>query len=226
MGGTGTISLNGKTKIAPHKTFTVGTAGLGGNIEMYGNVLIGGSATHESVSTTLYGDFSQHDDFDGSIVNTFSTATGAISLNGDIAVATGKDLLMSDTGDGSFRSGTGSVILNGDVQISGDKAFTSGTGAVQLNGAVALGDAVPLSLGSPGTGGVAQLFGNVIIGSSPHSGSRKLDVYGDVTFHNDGDGTTKSFTSATGPITFNGDVTVSANKFLHMANTGTGTFQT
>lgn len=224
--GSGTVSLNGATTVAASTTFTVGSSAAGGASQFYGPVTIGGSASGASVSTTLYGSFSQNDDASGS-TKTFSTATGAVSLNGDIAVASGKNLAMVSTGAGAFTSGTGVVTLNGNTIISSSKTFATGTGSVSLNGATTVADGIPFSVGSLGAGGISQFFGSVQIGGSSGTGySRNLNVYGSVSLNNDADGTLSTFSTATGGVSLNGDVAVATNKHLLMSNTGTGTFQT
>ena len=49
-------------------------------------------------------------------VGTFASGTGAVTLTGDVATASGKDLHR--TGAGTFASGTGAVTLNGEVAIA------------------------------------------------------------------------------------------------------------
>ena len=66
--------------------------------------------------------------------STFTSGSGAIALNGDVTIASGKDILMQ--GASTFTSGSGDVTLAGDVTIDSDKTFTTGTGAVALNGDV------------------------------------------------------------------------------------------
>jgi hypothetical protein len=79
-----------------------------------------------------------------------------VSLNGDVAVASGKN--FSQAGAGTFGTGTGAVSLNGDVTIASGKNFTqsgtgtfsTGTGAVSINGSVTLGagDSVTATAGA------------------------------------------------------------------------------
>jgi len=224
--GTGAVTLNGNTAIADSMTFTVGSAGAGGASTLYGNLVVGSTASGGGATTTVNGNFAQGD-VTGASVSTFSTGTGAISLNGDVEVATGKNLHMVATSSGTFQSGTGTVTFNGNTQLSGSTTFTTGTGQINLNGATQVADSTPFSVGSISAGGTTQLFGAVIVGSGSANGaSTSLDVYGDVTFHDDQDGTAKTFASATGAVTFNGDIGVAAAKNLIMANTGTGQFQT
>jgi len=177
------------------------------------------------VSTTIYGDFSQNDD-GGGTAKSFSTATGDNLLNGHTTVANNKDLHMTSTGSGTFQSGTGTVALHGNVNIAGAKTFTSGTGQVSLAGAVQIADNTPLSVGSPGQGGITQMFGTVEIGGNTLGTSTGLDVYGNVRFLDDISGAPRTFSTGTGAVALNGDVTVATDKNLHMTDTGTGTFKT
>jgi len=160
-------------------------------------------------------------------VSTLSTGGGAISLNGDVTVASDKNLYMVQTGTGAFRTGTGQVTLNGNTEVTGSNTFTTGTGAVTLQGSTAVSDNVPFTVGSVGAGGGAQFFGTVVIGGSSGSGmATSRTVHGDVTFNNDDDGTLKTFTTAGGAVAINGDVDIAANKYLKMADSGSGAFRT
>mmetsp|Transcript_96826 Transcript_96826/g.172285 ORF Transcript_96826/g.172285 Transcript_96826/m.172285 type:complete len:722 (-) Transcript_96826:130-2295(-) len=224
--GTGAIALNGDTAVAASKTLTVGTAGSGGATTLYGNTVIGATAAGGAATLTVNGNMAQGD-VTGDAVSTLSTGGGAVSLNGDVTVAQHKNLYMVQTGTGAFRTGTGAISLNGNTEVTGSNTFTSGTGAVTLQGSVALADNVPFTVGSVGNGGGAQFFGTVIIGGSSGTGmSTSLTVHGDVAFNNDNDGTPKTFSTGTGAIALNGDVSIAANKDLLMANSGNGQFRT
>mmetsp|Transcript_105696 Transcript_105696/g.252116 ORF Transcript_105696/g.252116 Transcript_105696/m.252116 type:complete len:704 (+) Transcript_105696:55-2166(+) len=221
--GLGAVTLKGAVTVDPSIAFTVGSAGSGGATTLYGNVVIGDSSG--AASCTVNGNIVQADV--GATQTTITSGTGAVTLNGDVTVATGKNLHMTATGAGTFQTGTGAVSLNGNVQVGGSSTFNTGTGAVNLNGPTVVADNQPFSVGSYGNGGVVQLFGATTVGSNAANGaSSSLTVYGDVSFNNDQDGTAKTFSTATGQITFNGDVAIAANMDLIMANTGTGQFQT
>ena len=63
---------------------------------------------------------------------TFSTGTGAISLNGDVAIAAGKNITFGATGNfdqsassGTFKTGTGAVSLNGSTTASSGLTLTN-----------------------------------------------------------------------------------------------------
>jgi len=169
----------------------------------------------------LYGDFTQADSGTDTI-QTFATATGQVTFNGDVAIASGKD--FAQAGAGTFSTGTGAVSLNGNVDIAGSKTFGTGTGSVSLNGATTVADGKTLTVGSAGNGGGTQLFGAVTIGGSASGKSTSLKVYGHVAFEDDGGGTTKTFSTATGAVTVNGNLGLAAN--ANFAQTGTGTFST
>jgi hypothetical protein len=223
--GTGTVSLNGATTVAASKTLTVGTSGSGGVTTLYGNLVVGSSTNSHSVATTIHGSFQQNDDGDGT-AKAFTTASGTNTLGGHTTVANNKNLHMTAAGSGTFQTGTGVVTLNGNTVISGSKTFTSGTGQVSLAGAVQLADNTPLTVGTAGNGGNTQMFGKVYVGGAQSGTSTLLDVYGNVRFLNDISGTAKTFTTGTGAISLNGDVTVATNRNLKMQDTGTGSFET
>ncbi|CAK9015961.1 unnamed protein product [Durusdinium trenchii] len=221
--GLGNVELKGATTVADSTAFTVGSAGAGGTTTLYGAVVVGDSTGAAAV--TVNGNIAQADV--GATQTTFTTGTGAVSLNGDVAVASGKNLHMASGGAGTFQTGTGTATIYGNLQISGSKTFTTGTGAVSLQGTTNVADGVAFSVGSNNNGGLAQFFGQVIIGSGTANGaSTQLDLYGDFVGHDDLDGTAKTFATATGTSTFNGDVAIAFNKDLTMSNTGTGTFTT
>lgn len=219
--GTGAVSLNGATTIASSKAFTVGTSGSGGTTTLYGNVVIG--AVANGVTLTVNGNFAQADSTSSS---TFSTGTGAISLNGDVSIAQNKNLAMSSTGTGTFTTGTGTVTLSGNVLISGSNTFTTGTGAVSILGSTTIADSKPFTVGSSGAGGQVNLYGAVLIGANDNSASTSLTVYGNVAFNDDASGTAKTFSTGSGTISLNGDVAVAFNKNLAMSSAGSGTFTT
>jgi len=213
--GTGAVSLNGDTAVANSKTFTVGSAGNGGATTLYGATTVGASGNE--VATNIYGNFAQA----GATV-TFSTGQGAVSLNGDVGVATGKNLHMADTGTGTFRTGTGNVRLNGNTEVTNANTFTTGTGAVSIQGDTTVSDSKTVTVGaSAGAGGAITLNGATTVAVS--SGTA-LTVAGD--FSQTG---ATTFSTGTGQISLNGDVGIAAGKDLAMANgagtvtTGTGT---
>jgi len=221
---TGAITLNGATTVADSTAFTVGSSTAGGAATFYGNVNIGGSASGAAVATTIYGAVTQNDDADGTVA-TFATGTGALSLNGDVTIASGKDLTMVTPGTGTFTTGTGQITLNGNVMQSSSNTFATGTGAISLNGAVTVADSTTFTVGSSTAGGAATFYGAVNIGGSASGASVATTIYGSVTQNDDADGTASTITSATGAITANGDLTIAANKNFAMT-AGSGTFTT
>jgi len=220
--GTGAVTIKGATTVDPSTAFTVGSSGSGGTSTFYGDVNIGSSTGGHSVTTTIYGTFTQNDDGDGT-TKQFTTAGGGHYLNGNINVAAGKHLRML-SGSGQFETGTGSVTLNGDTTITSTKTFTTGAGAVTLAGDTTVSNSKTFSVGAnAGSGGQTTIHGEVQIGSSTATGN--VVLYGAFA-QNDVGGAGQSFSTATGSVLLNGHVTVGADKNLHMTSPGTGTFQT
>ena len=65
-------------------------------------------------------------------VGAFTSGTGAISLNGDVAIAAGKNITFGATGNfdqsarsGTFKTGTGAVSLNGRTTASSGLTLTN-----------------------------------------------------------------------------------------------------
>eukprot|EP00435_Cladocopium_sp_Y103_P023849 s1470_g5.t2 len=219
--GTGAVALNGATTVADSTTFSVGnTAGSGGAATFYGTVVIGGTGNGESTSLTVNGNFAQADDGDGT-VKTFATATGTVSINGDISQASGKSITQS--GAGAITSGSGAVQLNGAVTITGTNTFTSGTGTVTLKGNTVVDSTNTFTVGTAGSAGATVLYGTLTVGDS--TGAAATTLYGALT-QSDVGGTPSTITSGTGGIGLNGDVDVADGKYLHMLATSSGTFQT
>lgn len=217
--GTGAITLNGNTAIAATKTFTVGTSGAGGAITLYGDTTLG-AASPATVTLTVNGNIAQAG------TGTFSTATGQITLNGDVAVASGMDIAMDATGAGTFTTGTGAITLNGNVAIPGTATLTTGTGDVTFNANTYVLNGKALTVGSPATAGATSTFyAPLVVGGTVSGKTQTLTVYGGVSFNDGADGS-QTFSTATGAITINGDTTVSTGVNLQMVSTSTGIFQT
>lgn len=108
---------------------------------------------------------------------TFTTGTGAIALNGDITVASGKDITMS--GAGTLTSGTGAVTLAGPTTIANLAAITAGSGSAAYN-LVASTGAFTTSTGTN------TLSGNVVISGSKTftSGTGAVALNGPTTIAN------------------------------------------
>lgn len=64
----------------------------------------------------------------GSGTGTVKTGTGDIALNGDVTVASGKDILMVEAGAGTFYTGTGDIHLNGDITVAKGMDIACGAG--------------------------------------------------------------------------------------------------
>jgi hypothetical protein len=163
--GTGTVLIKGSpvnfdatpgsSTIVNFGTSTEGIAsgqafgsGTGALTTFWGKVEMGGSNQYESTYLKLYGHFDQVDEDVGGTPqsSTFTTGTGAITMNGNIGVDTGKNLIMAGASD--FTTGTGTVTINGDagvtvagpttfnddVTIDSLKTFTFGGNAVDCGG--------------------------------------------------------------------------------------------
>lgn len=220
--GSGAVTLAGNVAVSGTKTLTVGTAGTAGATTLYGALNVGDTASGGAAVTTLNGNVVQQD-VTGASVSTFATATGDVSLNGDVTVGSNKNLHMTANAGGTFQSGTGDATFNGNVAISGTNTFSTGSGAVSLNGATAVATSMPFTVG---TGGETQLLGPTKVGGTADGSATTLTVYGDVVFSNDQSGTAQSFTTTNGQITLNGDVAIAADKNLVMSATGSGAFTT
>jgi len=72
---------------------------------------------------------------------TWSTGTGAISLNGPVTLSGGSTLTMN----------TGSFALSGSINQSGSTTWSTGTGGVSLNGSVTLAASMPFNMLGGGT---------------------------------------------------------------------------
>lgn len=90
----GAVSLNGDVKVANAKAFQVGSAGNAGATSIYGSLAVGAGSSPASLN--LYGNLAQHDS-DSGLLSTFSTGSGAISLNGDTTVATGSSFSLGSS---------------------------------------------------------------------------------------------------------------------------------
>jgi len=234
--GQAAVTLRGDTTISDTKTFKVGaTAGQGGDATFNGEVTIGASSSGNGKKTLiLNGGFTQNDDADGT-TSTFETGTGAISLNGDVSIATNKNLAMA-SGTGTFSTGSGAVNLGGDTTVVGTKQFTTGTGVVTIKGApvnfeMGANTAVNFGVASTGngaSGGLVSFFGNVHIGGSDQFESTQLTLRGDFTQLDDADASDKNnFVTATGGVSLQADIAVASGKNLLLQGasdftTGTG----
>ena len=165
----GNLTVNGTTTTLDVETLSVEdaniTIGTGANATVGSGITVGDDSKHlisyagadtaclknvtaTSITTNTNGSLTVH----GS--GSFSSGTGAVTLGGDVTIASGKDINMS--GASTFKSGTGDVTLNGDVTIdsgkdinmSGTSTFTSGTGDVTLKGNVTIDSGKSLTMGT------------------------------------------------------------------------------
>lgn len=209
--GSGAVQLQGNTLVTGTKTLTVGAAGAsGGNTQLYGNLIVSESGVLKTV--TNHGHYQQS----GS-AGTFSTGTGAVGLNGDTTIASGKYFHMS--GAGTFTTSTGTNTLGGNVVVDGTKSFTSGSGAVSLLGSTTIADDKDFTVGASGSTGATVIYTPVTIGHA--SNLATLTLKGN--FAQSGSVT---FVTGTGQHTLNGDVLVDGNNYLKMSSTSTGAFET
>lgn len=112
--GSGAVSLNGATAVASSQSFTVGT---NSETQLLGVTKVGGTINGAATSLTVYGDVVFTNDQSGT-AKSFTTSNGQITLNGDVAIAADKNLIMSNTGTGAFTTGTGAITLNGATTIA------------------------------------------------------------------------------------------------------------
>lgn len=222
--GTGAVSLNGATTVADSTAFTVGSAGSGGTSTLYGNVVVGSTTTGQGASITLNGDFAQND-VTGAAA-TFSTGTSTISINGHTTVAANKNLHMDSGGSGTFQTGTGTATANGNLVISGANTFTTGSGAVTLAGDTAVSGTKTLTIGSAGSAGATTLYGALTVGDTTTGGAAVTTLNGNVLQQDVTGAAASTIGTGTGAVSLNGDVTVAANKNLHMTDNAAGTFKT
>lgn len=149
---------------------------------------------------------------------TFTTGSGAVSLNGDTTLAANKNLTVSGTG--AFTSGSGAVSLNGDTTLAANKnltmsgtgTFATGTGAVSLNGDTTL--AANKNLTVSGTGTFTTGTGAVgLNGATTVVSGKSLTLSG-----------TATLTTGSGDISFGGAVVVGNSGSLTLSNFTSGHF--
>ena len=217
--GSGAVSLNGATTIATGGlTITSGTLAVGANaITSTGTMSVGAITTN--------GNFSQTG------VTTFSTGSGAVSLNGATTIATGGLTITSGTlavGANAITStGTmsvGAITTNGNFSQTGVTTFSTGSGAITLNGATTISNTNTLSVGGATTiTGLLTANGGITMGGGTLAvGANNMTISGNITQSSTGSITTGSNgLTANGVITANGGITT-ANA-LTIASTGTNT---
>ena len=114
--GASTVSI---ANAAGGNTVNIGTNNAAADDINIGSALDAVSITGDDWSITDAGVFATAGNITQTGATTFSTGTGTISLNGDVTVATGKDILMQGTG--TFTVGSGAVDLGtGDLSLGGD----------------------------------------------------------------------------------------------------------
>ena len=105
-----------------------GDANVGGALDVTGNLTYtAGTGTFDQSASS----------------GTFDTGTGAVRLNGDVTIASGKSFTVLGTGTVSLGGSltvtgtlttTGNIVNNGAYQQNGSGTFSTGTGVVTLNG--------------------------------------------------------------------------------------------
>ena len=203
-GGTQTLTLLGTGKTT-----------LGGALEVAGTTLLKSKLTvNTDIDSEFKGNISQTGAY------TFSTGTGAVSINGAMTVATGKLSTfnggIAQSGTNTFSTGTGAVSLNGNVTIAGTKTFSTGTGAVSLNGNVTIAGTKTFSTGT----GAVSINGPMTVAST------QLSTFnGGITQSG-----TNTFSTGTGAVSINGAMTVATGKLSTfnggITQSGTNTFST
>lgn len=236
--GQGQVNLNGNVQIADGKTLTVGSANTGAvsasDTVIWGSLTVGGGGNAQATSLTVHGSLTQNDDADGT-AKTFTSASGANTLRGDVSIAVNKFLHMDNTGTGTFTTGTGAISLNGHTLIASGKTFDTGAGAaVKLDGPTQVTDPYTFEVGDPlqktptGPTSVTKLHGALTVGSVHKTMAAGMTLYGDFIQYDDQDTAIahKTFTTASGNIALGGNVALAHGADLLMDSTGAGVFTT
>ena len=94
---------------------------------------------------------------------TFDTGSGAVSLNGDTTIASGKNFTQSGTG--TFSTGTGTVSLNGNTDVANNKSLATKAGTTYTTAGSANDVAISTaSLYILDTSGAAQTITGIVAG--------------------------------------------------------------
>jgi len=242
--GTGAVKLKGATTVAQNTAFTVGVAGSGGTSTFYGDVVVGGSSNGQAASVTMYGDFAQNDAGSartfttgaGTISLKGSTTVAAdknlhmdSSGSGTFQTGTGDGTFFGNTvisGSNTFETGTGIVSLKGTTQVADDKTFSVGSpgsasdsqlfGGATVGGSAAGNSATLVVYGDTTVYADGGGTAHTIIAQSTNPDSFTLNS--GFIFSGDFAMTTSSgastFITGTGPLTLNGDVTITGTKTL------------
>ena len=252
----GTFTSYGVTSlgnITTNPTLTLlgtGKTTLGGALEVAGTTLLKSKLTvNTGIDSEFKGNISQTGAY------TFSTGTGAVSINGAMTVAAGKLSTfnggITQSGTNTFSTGTGAVSINGAMTVatgklstfnggiaqSGTNTFSTGTGAVSLNGNVTIAGTKTFSTGT----GAVSLNGNVTIAGTKtfSTGTGAVSINGPMTVASTQLSTfnggitqsgTNTFSTGTGAVSINGAMTVATGKLSTfnggITQSGTNTFST
>ncbi|MEI7632557.1 MAG: hypothetical protein WCJ60_04545, partial [bacterium] len=203
--GTGTFSLN-------TSAFDVSTAGALSGITSIG--LSGAIAGATSVDTInglivnagalsgITGFTQTSGNFSMSGTGTFGTGTGAISLNGDTTIASGKTLTVT---------GTGATILGGTLAVTGTQTFT---GLGTFNGGLTIATGYTLTNASS-TLLTAQAISNLATGGNIGTAASTVDVA--TTFN-------VNQTTASQTITIPSPTVTTAGRIIYINNVGSASF--
>ena len=216
-GGTQTLTLLGTGKTT-----------LGGALEVAGTTLLKSKLTvNTDIDSEFKGNISQTGAY------TFSTGTGAVSLNGNVTIAADKLSTfnggITQSGTNTFSTGTGAVSLNGNVTIAANKDLTVTGGvdtAISLSGnTVAIsGTAVagtPITVtGNTSITGTTSLIGNTSIGAADETGTQTLTLLGT------GATTLGGALTVTGITNLNNTVNVKNGQTVNIGTTGLDTTTT
>jgi len=219
-------NLNVAGVIISPGAITIGTAV--GSVNTFGSGassvnIIGSTITPGTL--TLHGPTTLDNTFSQTGANTFSTGTGAVSLNGDTTVAADKN--FTQNGTGTFSTGTGAVSLNGATSVTGTNTFTVGTGLATFGANISLTAASPIINSTAGTLSVNTtnnqpvIFGSGLV-TANNFGSSSVAITGG-TINNTAVGVT---TPAAGNFTTIGITTPGTSAFTTLTSSGNTTLGT
>jgi hypothetical protein len=226
--GTGAVTLAGDVAVTGGYKLKVGAPDSHVTaMEVFGPVTIG-SPTQEAKDFTLYGKFVQGDGTDGGtpsspVASTFLAGTGAITLNGNVAIGGTSTLTVGAAGTAGATTLYGAVTVGsptnaaastfyGNVGQDGAYTFTTGTGAVTLKGSTAIATpASTFTVGTPSAAISSTFNGGTTLGAPTAAVS--LQIYGNILQDDTtGPAVQSTFKSGTGAVTLRGNTEVSSGK--------------
>jgi hypothetical protein len=226
--GSGTNTLGGDVTISSPKTLTVagGVTDLQA-VTVQGDLTLSGPTSSFSMTPGT-----------GTFSTSTSPATNAVQFNGDVTLASGKDITMA--GASTFTTGTGTVTLAGPTNLGSPSTFPASPVNLDVFGEGKFRSTVyvdapanfvvggPVSP-APGTnpGSLSTFYGDITIGL-PATADFDLTLHGafeqkDKSVPTPG----RNFkTNTEGTVEINGDVSIATGKDLKMASAGAGEFVT